>query len=65
MANIAKQEERIEIYKRARNQLLIEADLILRQLTEIERHLDIEHQILNEMMVPLDSQDFPNDNTIT
>ena len=65
MANVAKQQERIEIYKRARNQLLIEADLILRQLTEVERHLDIEHQILNEMMVPLDSQDFPNDNTIT
>lgn len=65
MANVSKQQERIEIYKRARNQLLIEADLILRQLTEVERHLDIEHQILNEMMVPLDSQDFPNDNTIT
>lgn len=65
MANVAKQQERIEIYKRARNQLLIEADLILRQLTEVERHLDIEHQILNEMMVPLDSQDFPNDNAVT
>lgn len=63
MANIAKQEERIKIYERARDQLVIEADIILRQLTEIERHLDIEYAILDEMSAPFDSNDFPDDNT--
>lgn len=63
MANIAKQEERIKIYERVRDQLVIEADIILRQLTEIERHLDIEYAILDEMSAPLDSNDFPDDNT--
>jgi hypothetical protein len=64
MANVAKQQERIKIYERARDQLVIEADIVLRQLTEIERHLRIEYEILDEMATPVDSNDSPDDNTI-
>ena len=68
MANVAKQQERVELYQKAIAQLQMEADIVLMQILEAERQLRIEKEILNEMLIPFPSDAFsdnpPDDNTV-